>query len=145
MTSPSPGAWRLWLFPTTPRDFPGRRPLRIALRALHTLAGGVLLGGHIFAAGRADLLPWLLLTACSGALILATDLHASFACLLEVRGLLVITKIALVLAVAPLWPARIWLLATVIILGVAGSHASGRVRHRLLFSPGPITVDRRKG
>ncbi|MFQ6023994.1 MAG: hypothetical protein ACE5NW_14845, partial [Acidiferrobacterales bacterium] len=75
------------LFPEVPRDFSCRRAVRTGLRTAHIFTAGTLLAGYIFDQPASVLEPWLLGTVISGLLLLATDLHASLAVLLEVRGL----------------------------------------------------------
>lgn len=133
------------LFPNAPRDFPFRRGTRTGLRAAHVLASGTLLGGHIFSQSKEQLFVWMVATLISGALLLATDLHASFAVLLEVRGLLVALKILFFVAVAAWWDGSVLLLATALAVGVVGSHMPGRFRHRVLWTRGGLAVDTRKG
>lgn len=133
------------LFPAEPRDFPGRRPLRSLLRALHILAGGVLLGGHVFDVDAAAVLPWAWATAGFGAALFATDLHASAAVLFELRGVVVVVKIAVMLLVPFLWDARVPLLAALLIAGTMSSHISGKYRHRILFGSTRVKPDTRHG
>ena len=134
-----------FLFPDPPRDFPGRRGVRMGLRALHVLGAGTLLAGHIFDLPRETLLPWLVAGVATGAVLLATDLHASLAFACEVRGLLVLIKIVLVAVVPFVWDVRVGFLVAALGIGVVGSHMSGRVRHRLLWMRGRVAVDERKG
>jgi len=133
------------LFPSEPRDLPLRRALRTLLRTAHILATGVLLGGHIFDLPAPLLMPWLWAGVCSGLALLATDLHATFAILFEVRGLLVLLKLALVLAVPLWWEGRVWLLCGASVLGGIGSHMPGRMRYHLWALRTRLTSDRRSG
>ncbi len=87
------------LFPAAPRDFPGRRFIRSALRSIHILGGGVLIGAYLFEQNEAIIHTWLLTATLSGLLLFATDLHASFAIFCEWRGLAVIAKISLLLVI----------------------------------------------
>ncbi|OGQ91004.1 MAG: hypothetical protein A2289_00850 [Deltaproteobacteria bacterium RIFOXYA12_FULL_58_15] len=117
----------------------------MALRALHVLSGGTLLGGHIFGLHRDSLLPWLVATLASGTTLLLVDMLASFAVLCEVRGTMVFVKLALVGLAGIYWPARVPLLVTALLLGVFASHMSGRQRHFVLFLRGHVVPNRRKG
>ncbi len=134
-----------WLFPDPPRDFPLRRALRALLRALHILAGGVLLGGYVFTAPADALELWWIATVVSGGLLLATDLHASCALLLEVRGVIVAGKLLLLLLVPLAGAYATVVLSAVLMIGAIGSHMPGRYRHRLLFLRDRLTADRRRG
>jgi hypothetical protein len=133
------------LFPDAPRTFPFRRGTRTGLRAAHVLASGTLLGGHIFGLPEDRLFAWMVATFLTGALLAATDLHASFAFLCEVRGSLVVLKLLCFAAVAFWWDGRALLLGTALAVGVVGSHMPGRFRHHLLWMRGRLAVDTRKG
>ena len=134
-----------WLFPDPPRDFPLRRITRAVLRAAHILAGGVLLGGYVFSAPGPLLSAWWYATLISGLLLLATDLHASCAALVEVRGMAVVAKVGLLLLVPAAGAHAVWVLGIVLIVGAVSSHLPGRYRHRALFLRDRVTVDTRHG
>lgn len=121
------------LFPPAPRDFPFRRAVRIGLRALHILTAGTLLGGHIFAQPPDVLLPWLAGAVLTGILLLATDLHASCAFLLEARGVAVLVKLAVLGLVAVFPDAAVALLVAVVLIGAVSSHLPKRYRHRVVL------------
>ncbi len=128
------------LFPPQPREFRGRRALKILLRAVHVLCAGILTGLFVFEAGDALREQWLMGAIGSGALILLLDLHESGVFLLQVRGLVVIGKIAL-LAALPLLDARAgWILASLLVASVLSSHAPSAVRYLV-----PVGRDRFKG
>lgn len=133
------------LFPAVPRDFPLRRPLRTTLRSAHILATGVFLGGQIFVEPRDTLAPWLIASLATGLALLATDLHASFAVLLELRGAMVLAKIGALCLSEVFHAGRIPLLTGALVLGVVGSHMPRRFRHYLLLLRGQVTSDERQG
>ncbi len=133
------------LIPRVPRDFPLRRAVRTALRAVHIFAGGTLLGGYIFDQPVTALEPWLLATVVSGLLLLATDLHASVAVLFEIRGLGVLLKLVLLALVPVFWDARIALLLTALAIGAVTSHMPGQYRHKVLLFRDRIVPDQRRG
>ncbi|OFW00221.1 MAG: hypothetical protein A3I61_08630 [Acidobacteria bacterium RIFCSPLOWO2_02_FULL_68_18] len=133
------------LFPDVPRDFPLRRGVRAALRTIHIFTTGVLVGGHIFGQAKERLFGWLVGSVASGVVLLATDLHATFAFLLQVRGLLVLVKIVLTAMALFFWEARVPLLVVVLTCGAVGSHMPGALRHRLILGQGMFTGDRRNG
>jgi hypothetical protein len=134
-----------WLFPDPPRDFPLRRLVRSVLRAAHILTGGVLLGGYVFSASAPALQWWWSTTLISGVLLLVTDLHASCAVLIEVRGMAVIVKLGLLLMVPAAGAYAVFLLAGVLIIGAISSHLSRGSRHKVLFLSDRVTVDKRRG
>ena len=119
------------LLPDSPRDFPARRLLRAVLRTLHILGGGVLIGAVLFGQAHEVVQHWWLLATLSGVCLFATDLHASFAILFEWRGLAIMSKVGLLLALPllPGWEAPILML--ILAIGSISSHLSRRFRHRL--------------
>lgn len=133
------------LFPPEPRGFPARRTVRAVLRAAHTLAGGLLLGAHLFHASPEAAQFWLQATLASGLAFLFIDLHASCAILLELRGLLVLTKLALTGLVAVFPAQAVPLLGTVLVAGSVGSHLPGRFRHHVWWPGAAVKVDSRTG
>ncbi|MBI5397731.1 MAG: hypothetical protein HZA91_20730 [Verrucomicrobia bacterium] len=134
---------RTFLFPDPPRELPAERAVRITLRTLHIGGAGVLLGGHIFGVEAQRLLAWMWLTVGSGVAFAAVDLYGSFDWLLQVRGWLVLLKVALVCAVPFLWDQRVGLLLVVLLIGSVGSHMPGNWRHYSLLRGGVIGPDRR--
>ncbi len=92
-TENSPNRWFAALlpilFPEQPRALPGRRGLKVALRAAHVLCAGILVGSYVFDAEAALKSSWTLATVASGMAILLLDLHESAAFLFQVRGLVV--------------------------------------------------------
>ena len=121
------------LFPDPPREFRGRRLLKIGLRAAHVLVVCVLLGAYVFDAAPAERTTWLWAAIASGALILLLDLHESAAFLMEVRGLIVLGKIALVAALPAFGDAQLWVLAFLVVASVLSSHAPASFRHRRVW------------
>ena len=144
LANPSMDIARL-LFPPEPRSFPARRTVRAVLRAAHTLAGGLLLGAHLFNAGPDATLFWLKATLASGLSFLAIDLHASCAIVLELRGLLVLFKLALTGLVAAFPGQAVALLGTVLVAGSIGSHLPSRFRHHVWWPGAQVKVDSRTG
>jgi hypothetical protein len=127
------GRLKRTLFPSTSRDFPYRRPIRIGLRSLHILSAGTLVGGHIFAQAPDVLLPWLAGAVLTGALLLLTDLHASCAFLFEARGIAVVAKLIILGMVAVFPREAVALLVAVVMIGAISSHLPKRYRHRAML------------
>ena len=126
------------LFPREPRSLPGRRGIKIALRAVHVLFAAGFLGAYIFGATHDARLPWAIGVVASGVVFLLLDLHESAAFLLQVRGAVVLTKITLLVAL-PLFPGyEPWVLGGLVCLSVLSSHAPGSVRYRMLVGGGSI-------
>ena len=133
------------LFPPEPRTFPFRRGARTLLRALHILATGVLLGGHIFDQPPAVLMPWLWGSIVSGLLLFATDMYASCAVVFEARGTAVFIKLLILLMIPLMWEYRVSLLIAASLIGAVSSHLPRSYRHRLLFYRDSLVVDERRG
>lgn len=112
------------------RDFPGKRWVNLALRAVHLVAL-VLLGAGLLGAG--DISTGAMLTFASGLAMFAIDTWANPAHLREVAGFGVLVKLLLVglMALQPAWGLAIFW----VVLGLSTllSHAPGTFRHRKLF------------
>ena len=133
------------LIPEEPREFPARRWVKMILRATHVLAAGVLCGSYLLGVGDAARLPWLLGAIISGLLILLLDLHESGAFLLQVRGLVVLTKIGILAALPHLGAYAGWMLAGVVMVSVVSSHASSKVRYFVVLGGSGIRGADSKG
>jgi len=136
---------RALVFPARSRPLPGRRGIKISLRAVHTLCAGVLVGGLVLAADPGRIGLWIAGTAISGSAILLLDLHESGAFLVQIRGLVVLGKIALLASLPLLGASRPALLAAVLLISVVSSHAPSRVRYFLVVGRRSIMGSRSKG
>jgi len=119
------------LFPDPPREFPGRRGLKIVLRAVHVLCVALYVGAVAFAPDA--VCPWLWAAVGSGVALLLLDLHETAAFLCQVRGLVLVAKIAALGTLHLFGEYQIWLLGGLVVLSVLSSHAPGSIRHRVLF------------
>ena len=133
------------LSPDPPRAFPGRRGVKVALRAVHVLCAGVLAGAWIAGAGAEARATWLLAAVTSGGALLAVDLHESAVFLVQVRGLVLLGKLAALGLALSLPAAAPWILAGLVLASVLSSHAPSRVRYRLLVGRGRLAPSRSKG
>lgn len=121
---------RRWAFPDMTRPQSGTRSLSIALRTLHLASFGILLGGHAFAIEADRLLPALYLTIASGAGLIALELYVfGLYWLFLGKGIMVLLKLAMLLAVPFLWEYRVLLLFLVVAIASVGSHMPARYRH----------------
>ena len=126
-------ALRTLLFPPLPRSLPGRRAIKMLLRAIHVPCAGILTAAYLFDAGASARTVWMIGTVVSGVLILLLDLHESGVFLLQMRGLVVFGKIAL-LALLPLFEAyRVPVLVGLLGISVLSSHAPSGIRYHLAF------------
>ncbi len=137
--------WFAMLFPESPRDFPGRRLLRSMLRAVHILGGGMLIAAFHYAQSDTEIMLWVAIAGLSGLILLITDLYASFAVLLEWRGLAMMAKIGGLLLLPVADGFEIALLVGILVTGSVSSHLSRKFRHRTWLKVPRVTVDTRRG
>lgn len=126
------------LFPDPPRTLPGRRWIKLILRAAHVLLAGLLVGAVLFELDAEQRDRWLHATIGSGALLLLLDLHESAAFVCQVRGLVVLTKIGIVIWLDRFGSYQAAVLCVVVLASVIFSHAPASVRYRVLFGQGRI-------
>jgi len=113
------------------RDFPGRRWLIVALRAVH-LVGLVGVGAALLAGQPLNGTPFLLALVGSGVAMLLLDLWAAPGYLAEVAGTAVLVKLALLAwFVLDTWH-RLPLFWLVLVLSATIAHAPAWVRHHRL-------------
>jgi len=136
---------RRWLFPSPPRELPGRRVLKIALRSAHVLTAAVLVGAWVLTVEPPRTEPWLWATLISGLMILLLDLHETAAILLQVRGLVVLAKLAILGVLPHLGDHAALVAAALLVLSVLSSHAPGSVRYFVVFDRSRVTGARSKG
>ena len=86
-----------------------------------------------------------MVTIVSGISIVALDLHESAAFLFQVRGAVVVGKILLLLALPWLGGYRAWALGAITLVSVVSSHASSKVRYRMLLARGSVRGGESKG
>jgi hypothetical protein len=121
---------RHWFFPEQMRFLPGARAWSITFRTLHLAAFGVLLGGHAFAVDAEKLLPSLWLTILSGIGLIALEVYTQGLYWLFLgKGIMVLVKLGLLLAVPFFWESRVLLLLLVVGIASVGSHMPARFRH----------------
>ena len=120
------------LFPAQERQFPGLRWIRITLRTAHIVSFTAVVGGHIFGAAAADVLPWLIATIATGAGIMALYLFQSFRWLCELRGAAILFKLLLLCVIPFWWEARVPILVAIVVISSYVSHMPGRYRYRVI-------------
>ena len=114
-------------------DFPGRRWVIVALRALHLVAV-VVLGAQLLGAPAAAGWPAAGVAAVvlgSGLAMLGLDLLAHRQHLRTIAGLTALVKLLLV-AILALAPA-LWLFWTLVVLSALVSHAPATFRHHVVI------------
>lgn len=121
---------RDWLLPTHMRFLPRARAWSIAFRTIHLAAFGLLLGGTAFAVGPDTLWPYWWLTVLSGLGLIGIEIGTVglyWLCL--GKGVMVLVKLGLLLAIPVFWDMRIVLLLLVVVIASVGSHMPARYRH----------------
>jgi hypothetical protein len=136
---------RAFVFPDPPRDFAGRRTLKIALRAAHVVCVALLLGSHAFDAPVDLRTRWLAAAALSGCALLALDLHESAVFLLQVRGAVLIGKLLALRWIAAGTTPRPIALTALMIVSVLSSHAPASLRYHVLFWRDRVTASGSRG
>lgn len=131
-----------WLFPQRSRQFAGKRWCKIGLRTLHLFGIAGIGGAYLYQAPAADWQPFLWLTLISGVSMVLIELWSHCIWLLQVRGLAITLKLAL-LGLATLLPsaAEPWLLFAIITISGIISHAPSRQRYYSPFYGRKITLD----
>jgi hypothetical protein len=105
------------------------RAWNIALRTAHIGAMGVLLGGHAFDVAPERLMVSLWLTIGTGVALGALEVGTQLTWFHQGRGLMTMTKLALLCVVPLAWDYRLPILLAVIVLGSIGSHMPARFRY----------------
>jgi hypothetical protein len=105
----------------------------VALRTAHLATLGILLGGHAFDVDPARLMPYLLGTIASGAGLVALELASTCAWLRMTKGVAVLAKLGLLLAVPLVWEHRLAILLAIVILASTVSHMPRRWRDRRVW------------
>ncbi len=121
---------REWCFPAQVRRVPGARAISVTLRALHLAAVGLLLGGHAYGAAPEALFPWLVLAVATGAGLMVPEVLAwGLYWFVLGKGVSLLVKLALLLAIPFFWEARVPILAAALLLAAVTSHMPARLRH----------------
>jgi hypothetical protein len=119
-----------WCFPAQARRVPWARGISVSLRALHLAGVALLLGGHAYGAPPDALFPWLVVAALTGAgLIVPEVLTWGLYWFALGKGVSVVAKLALLLAIPFFWEARVPILVTALLLAGVTSHMPARLRH----------------
>lgn len=125
-------------FPDEPRHFPAQRWIKIILRALHVFCAGVYTGAWFFAIESGARTPWFIAALCSGLLLITVDLFETGVFLLQLRGIIVMVKLALLVAIPFLGGGEARIMAGVVIASVISSHASSSFRYFQVWGRGKL-------
>lgn len=117
------------LFPSKSRFFAGKRWVKITLRTLH-LAGVAGVGGGFLYRAALDLwMPYFWLTVATGVFLVGIEIWSNGVWLIQVRGVAVLAKLAL-LGCVPLAPElRGPILIAIIFISGIVAHAPASVRY----------------
>ncbi len=121
-------ALRALLWPAQPRQFRGQRWLNITLRSLHLVGVAGAGGGFLYPVSPEHWLPFWYLTLFSGGALVLLYLWSSALWLCQLKGLVILLKLALLAAALwlPAW--RGPLLLAVVVLSALIAHAPGKLR-----------------
>lgn len=123
MPTPENASFSLWTALSNTRHW------NIAVRTAHIAAMGVLLGGHAFDVPASRLLPALWLTVGTGLVLVALEAGLGTIWFHQGRGLMTLTKLALIALVPCFWDYRLPILLVVVVLASVGSHMPARYRY----------------
>lgn len=121
---------RDWFFPEQMRFLPGARAWSITFRTVHLAAFGVLLGGYVFGVEAEKLWPSLWLTILSGIGLIVLEVYTQGLYWVFLgKGIMVLVKLGILLAIPLFWESRVLLLLLVVGIASVGSHMPARFRH----------------
>jgi len=118
-----------------------KRWSKISLRTLHLVGVAGVGGGVLFGLEQDLWFNYWWLTLASGTLMMAMDMIANPAWIVQVRGLVVLLKLVLILLLGsdPYWDRL--LLFVIIIISAVVSHAPGSLRYYSLYHRRVITSE----
>lgn len=123
-----PSALGRVLFPPEPRHFPGQRWVNIAMRSVHLVGVAGIGGGFLFDLNRAAWEIYWLLTLASGVALSLLYLWSTCAWIIELKGLAIVVKTALLGLALAVPEARGELFVLIIAISGMIAHAPARVR-----------------
>jgi hypothetical protein len=121
------------LFPEVTRTVPARRWISISLRTLHLIGVAGIGGGFLYSAPQAAWLPFLRLTVISGLVLFSLEIYTHGIYLVQLRGVAVIIKVILTLALLFWGVYGAAILIAIIVLSGVFSHAPAYVRYFSIF------------
>lgn len=118
-----------WIFPEQNRGFPGKRAIRQCLRAVHLAAMIPMLGGYLYAQPFENWQLWHHACLLSGLLLALIDFWSNGIWLLQLRGQIILFKIAVLWIWHPLPEPALWWTLAIVGLSSWIAHASGDRRY----------------
>lgn len=116
-------------FPNLVPFLPPQRFWNVLFRTAHLAATGILLGGHVFDVPEARLGTALGFSIGTGLALVALEAYPSLRWFHQGRGLMVLTKLALLCAIPFFWHLRVPILLTVVVIASVGSHMTSKFRY----------------
>lgn len=104
----------------------------ISLRTVHLIGVAGVGGAFLYHAPKMAWKPYLILLVVSGSAMLFVEIWSNAQCLLQVRGIATMIKIA-VLIVSFFSGMEAYILITIIVISGVISHAPGKVRYHYLI------------
>ncbi|WP_051221983.1 hypothetical protein [Neptunomonas japonica] len=122
------------------RSIPAKRWLSIGLRCMHLVGICGLSGAYLFSLPQAEWHGYLLITLVSGGLMVLKEIYLDTIWLLQLRGQVILLKVAL-FGLAAVFSPKVDPLIFIIIIVVSGiiAHAPGKLRYYSLWHRGVIT------
>ena len=118
--------------------------MKICARAVHVLCAGVFAATYLLDVPGEPRETWCSAAVVTGLLLLSLDLFESGAFLLQVRGLFLLAKVALLATLPVAGEAASWIVSAVVVGSVISSHAPSKVRYFVVFRrPGVRASDTR--
>ncbi len=126
--------WQHLLFPSKPRSYPGDRWVNILVRSLHLVGVAGIGGGFLFDLPEVRYLPFWHLAISTGCVLVLLYVWENGRWLLQLKGITIMVKLALLIlaSLLPAWRAELFV-AVIIISGVI-AHAPGKMRGYSPFS-----------
>ncbi len=116
--------------PERARHAPRARAVSLALRALHLAAVAFLLGGHAYGADTDALYLWLLVALATGMGLIVTEVFTwGLYWFGMAKGVGVLAKLLLLLAIPFAWEARVPILLVVLVGAAVTAHMPARLRN----------------
>lgn len=123
-----------FIFPEQYRNFPYQRLILDLLRSGHILCVSLLLGGLYFLPESTQIDYWLAGVIITGSSLLVIEIYRSAAVLFELRGVTILTKLALLFYLSGLSPSKQLIgLMGLLLLSSMISHSTRRIRHHSLL------------
>lgn len=126
-------SFRDTLFPRHYRQLPGKRWINIGLRTLHLIGTAGIGAVYLLGTAPEGWLPFLWLTIGSGTAMVAIEVWGNGVWLVQVRGVAILAKLALLGAMSLFPASAAGIFTLVMVISAVGAHAPGRLRHYSLL------------